>query len=165
MSVVAAISKEPLVPRLGDDQRRDSYREEVRATVNRPSSLGGRTERKRRPDQVQPVFGPEAVARSGLPERVDAEDLDLRPDDGLAAGLDDAAANDPFGPELERDRRPLILGRELDPGQAMALRERDDVPRIDALARLGDMRERPARGRPGTGIGPPRRSSVSIKVS
>ena len=39
---------------------------------------------------------------SGLPSGSMPEDLDLRPGNGFAPGLDHPAADDPFWPELER---------------------------------------------------------------
>ena len=132
-------------------------------TVNRPSrsvvAPSGNADQLR----LSRLSVPSAVL-VGPAERVDAEDLDLRPDDGFAPRLDDPAAENPLGPELQRDRGSLMLRRELDPGQAVALRERHDVPRIDALARLGDCGKAGAgtswnRNRPASSV------LVSIKVS
>ena len=43
-------------------------------------------------------------------ERVDAGNLDLRPRDRFAPGLDEPAADDAFRPELERDRCRWFCG-------------------------------------------------------
>ena len=88
--------------RFGDDQR-DHLVAGESADREPAVGVGRRAERERRPDQVEPVVGSQAVV-IGPAERVDAGDLDLRPDHRLAARLDDPAADDSLRPELQRDR-------------------------------------------------------------
>jgi hypothetical protein len=70
-------------------------------------------------------------------ERVDPEDLDPGPGDRRATGLDQPAMQNSFGGEGQLDRGPLVLGRELGPGQPMAGRDGQDVPGEYGLARIG----------------------------